>query len=236
MDFKNIYITGDKHAAFNELMDNAIRYRFSNNDLIIILGDVGINYFDSNRDESAKRILSDIPGTFLCIHGNHELRPTSPKIAKKYKKIEWFGDTAYVENKYPKLIMAEDGSRYKINDHEFLIIGGAYSVDKEYRLKHHLNWYEDEQLNDTEKTAIKQKIKDHGNKEDIILAHTCPFKAIPTETFLPGIKQETVDNSTEIFLQKIVDTTDFNDFYCGHYHIEKNIGPVHFLYERVIKL
>lgn len=236
MDFNNIYITGDTHGEFNNLMKKAIAHRFTNKDLVIILGDVGLNYYGNKKDDSTKRILSDIPSTFLCIHGNHEMRPTSKTITKKYEKINWQNDIAYVEKKYPRLIMAEDGSRYKINGHEFLIIGGAYSVDKEYRLKMGYQWFNDEQLTDEEKENIMNKIITHGQSEDIILAHTCPYKAIPKEEFIPGIDQSKVDNSTELFLQSVTDITTFNDFYCGHWHINKTRGPIHFLFDDVIKL
>ena len=64
-------------------------------DLLIILGDVGINYFGDWRDQRDKDELAMIPATILCIHGNHELRPTSPEVAELYHPIQWMGDTAY---------------------------------------------------------------------------------------------------------------------------------------------
>ena len=235
-DFENIYITGDKHTDFKDLLRFSRRVGFTERDLLVILGDVGINYFGDLRDDQNKKGLSMLPCTVLCVRGNHEMRPTSAEIAHKYRKTEWQGDTAYVEDAYPRLIMAEDGARYHINGREFLVIGGAYSVDKEFRLKMGYRWFPDEQLSDSEKDMIREKIRAHGSREDIILAHTCPYNNRPTECFMSGLDRSKVDESMELFLQEIADSTGYNAFYCGHWHTEKTDGRVHILFHDVILL
>ena len=164
------------------------------------------------------------------------MRTTNPEIAEKYHKIDWMGAESYIEDKYSKFIMAEDGARYHINGRDFLVIGGAYFVDKYYRLERGYRWFSDEQLTEDEMIAIKQKVKEHGNKEDIILAHTCPYDNRPVECFLTMIDQSTVDNSMEHFLQEIVDDIEYNKYYCGHWHIEKQDGKVRFLFHDIIAL
>ncbi|MBQ8940681.1 MAG: metallophosphoesterase [Firmicutes bacterium] len=235
-DFENIYLTGDTHGDFDELILKSTRYGFTKQDLLIILGDVGINYFGDYRDNLHKYLLKMIPCTILCIHGNHEMRPTSPDISHKYKNIEWMGDSAYVEDEYPRFIMSDEGARYKINGREFLVIGGAYSVDKYWRLEHGYNWFSDEQLTPEEMKIIRQKVKEHNNREDIILAHTCPYNNRPVECFLSGIDERNVDNTMELFLQEIVDKIDYNNFFCGHWHTEKQDGKIRFLFHDIIRL
>ena len=235
-DFENIYLTGDTHADFSDLITRSIRYGITDRDLLVILGDVSINYFADYRDERHKDILALIPATILCIHGNHELRPTSPEVAKLYHPITWMGDTAYVEDAYPRFIMAADGARYHINGRDFFVIGGAYSVDKQYRLRMGYRWFPDEQLTTSEMNTIRRKVQEHGNREDIILAHTCPYDQRPIECFMPGVEESAVDNSMEHFLQEIVDTTEYNAFYCGHWHTEKQDGKLRILFHDVIML
>ena len=236
MDFDNIYLTGDKHADFDELVMQSICYGFTDRDLLIILGDVGINYFGNYRDTMHKDMLSQVPGTILCIRGNHEMRPTEPKLDGKYRTITWMGDTAYVEEAYPRFILASDGARYHINGRDFLVIGGAYSVDKPYRLQMGYCWFPDEQLTVSEMEEIRKKVIEHGCREDIILAHTCPYDQRPVECFLSGVDESSVDNSTEHFLQEIVDTADYNAFYCGHWHTEKQDGKLRIMFHDVICL
>lgn len=234
--FAHVYLTGDKHGQFDDLIARAKEIGIAEDDLLIILGDVGLNYYCGRRDDASKRALSQIPCTVLCIHGNHEMRPTSLRVRDKYKKIEWMGDEAYVEPAYPKFIFAEEGARYTINGREFLVIGGAYSVDKYYRLRNGFQWFADEQLNGWEKKRIKARVAEHGNSEDIILSHTCPRSVEPIECYLPTIDQSGIDKGMEDFLQTIVDMASYNKLYCGHWHTDKVDGKVRFLYSDIVEI
>lgn len=60
-----------------------------------------------------------------------------------------------------------------------------------------------------------------------------PFKYIPTECFLPSIDQLTVDNSTEQRLDTIEDKIDYTAWYMEHWHIDKRIDKMHFLFHGV---
>ena len=239
-EFDRIFITGDKHGDFLSLINDSVRCGYTEHDLLIILGDVGVNYYGTagggKKDNLAKERLSQIPCTVLCIHGNHELRPTSTEIAGQYRKIGWMNDTAYIEDAFPRLIFAEDGARYHINGRDFLVIGGAYSVDKWYRSQRRFRWFSDEQLTEEEMDSLRQKVDAHGNREDIILAHTCPMDHRPLECFLSGIDDSRVDTTTERFLQEITDSTEYNRFYCGHWHTDKLDGKIRFLFHDVVLL
>ena len=68
---------------------------------------------------------------------------------------------------------------------------------------------------------------------DVVLTHTCPFSYTPTEAFMSCVDQSTVDNSTELWLDTIEKKLNYNAWYCGHWHIEKRIDKMHFLFESV---
>ena len=74
-----IYITGDKHADFYEVCCFCKKEKTNISDLMIILGDAGINYFNDSRDYKLKKELSECKITFFCVHGNHEERPEKIK-------------------------------------------------------------------------------------------------------------------------------------------------------------
>ena len=78
-----------------------------------------------------------------------------------------------------------------------------------------------------------ETIKKNNNKVDIVLSHTCPYKYLPYEVFLPGIDQSTVDQSTEKFLDDIENTLNYKKWYCGHYHTEKIVDKIEFMFESV---
>jgi len=68
---------------------------------------------------------------------------------------------------------------------------------------------------------------------DIVLSHTCPYKYLPYEAFLSGVDQSKVDQSTEKFLDEIEQTLNYKKWYCGHYHIEKSIDRIRFMFDEI---
>lgn len=74
------------------------------------------------------------------------------------------------------------------------------------------------------------------NRIDIVLSHTCPYKYEPRDAFLPMIDQSTVDDSTERWLDVIEEKVDYKAWLCGHWHIEKQIDKLRFLFHDVVSL
>ena len=220
-----IYYTGDIHGSTLEIVTFCMRFKPTKDDTIVILGDVGANYFGDLRDNKLKEAFARLEPTIFCIHGNHEIRPWN---IPTYKTKEWNGGTVWYEEKYPIILFAKDGEIFDIEGTKHLVIGGAYSVDKFYRLSHDCGWWEDEQPSEKIKQYVEQQIKE--KEFDVILSHTCPFKYEPIETFLPGIAQSNVDTSTEEWLDKIEESVNYKAWYCGHWHINKRIDRIHFLF------
>ena len=219
-----IYITGDTHRDFSRLFG----INSSEEDLLIILGDVEINYCLNGEDKKIKEYLERFKLKLFCIRGNHEERPEN---IKTYKEKEMFGGKVFIEKEYPYLIFAKDGETYNIGGKSVLVIGGAYSVDKEYRLLYGSKWFKDEQLTEKEQEKILKKVK--GKHFDIVLTHTCPLKYEPKEVFMTGLDQLKVDKSMEKFLDKIEESIDYDKWYCGHYHTEKKIDKLEFMFGRI---
>ena len=225
-DIKNIYITADCHGNFSEVERFCKTFQTDPRyDMIIILGDAGINYYGNDYgDEKRKEKINKLPITLFCIHGNHEARP---QTIPTYEEIEFCEGKAYIESKYSNIIFAKDGEIYNFKNTKCIAIGGAYSVDKYWRLQCGNKWFEDEQPSDEIKAYVEKQLKE--NKVDYILSHTCPLCYIPTDVFLHGIDQSTVDNSTEKWLQKIKESTTYKKWYCGHYHLARTIDNFRFV-------
>lgn len=227
-----VYITGDTHGDFIKIEDFIFSHETSLNDILIILGDAGINYYDGERCARLKQYLSRFPLTFLCIHGNHENRPQN---ISTYEESYWNNGIVFSEKEYPNLLFAKDGEIYDINGCTFVAIGGAYSIDKTWRIEKGYGWWADEQPSELIKHTVEDNLRKAGNKVDIVLSHTCPYKYVPREKFLKWIKQSEVDNSTEQWLDTIEDNLDYKKWYCGHYHTYKIIDKMHFLFEERIE-
>ena len=54
--------------------------------------------------------------------------------------------------------------------------------------------------------------------------------------FLDFIDNSRVDKSTEIWLDAIEDRLDYEQWFCGHYHTNKTIDRLRFLYEVFFEL
>lgn len=222
-----IYITGDTHRRFDRLD----KIENNNNNMIIILGDSGINYFLDDKDIELKEQLQKYKFKIFCIQGNHEERPEN---IKSYKEIEMFNGRVFIEENYPNLIFAKNGEIYNINNQSILVIGGAYSIDKRYRIMYGYKWFKNEQLTDKEKGMIINKCS--GKHFDIVLSHTCPKKYEPTEVFIKDLNQSLIDKSMEEFLDEVEEKIDYNKWYCGHFHTDKEIDKIEFMYGNIKKL
>lgn len=223
-----VYITGDIHGSMFPIYKLFYTLNPTSEDVVVILGDVAANYDLNGRDRQFKKQMSRFQPTFFCIHGNHECR--SQNIAS-YKEKQWNGGTVMYEEEFPNILFPVDGKIFMLAGMKCLVIGGAYSVDKYFRLQRGLNWWADEQPSDEIKRRVEEQLC--NNHIDVVFSHTCPYKYTPTECFLPGIDQSTVDNSTEHWLDTIEDKLDYKAWYCGHWHINKNIDKMHFLYHDV---
>ena len=221
-----VYFTGDIHGSPFKLQVFCRYMELTEKDTIVILGDVGANYYGGKRDKQFKEQIAKLAPTIFCIHGNHEQRPAN---IPSYKAKEWNDGPVWYEEEYPNLLFARDGNIYVIDGVRYLVIGGAFSVDKNYRLSRGYGWWADEQPSEEIKARVGRRVANSGL--DVILSHTCPFKYEPREAFLPGIDQSDVDSSTEEWLDTIEESVDYKAWFCGHWHIDKRIDKMHFLYD-----
>ena len=222
-----IFYTGDTHGNILKIT-NALRNGIiTPNDTVVILGDAGFNLYGRDYgDRQTKYKLNETGVTVFCIHGNHEMRPeTIPTYITK----EYNGGTVWFEEKYPNIMFAKDGEIFDLDGRKTIVIGGAYSVDKFYRLMRGFPWFEDEQPSAETKAHVEDVLGKCGWKIDQVLSHTCPMKYIPTEAMLPNIDQSTVDQSTEEWLDAIESRLTYDRWLCGHWHIDKSIDRLRFV-------
>lgn len=226
------YVTGDTHSDFSRFykLNNAV----PEDEVwgVIILGDAGLNFWLNKKDQKNKyRICDKYPKLkFFCVRGNHEARPEDVEgMEEIFDEDMW--NWVYYEPQYPNIRYLKDGRDYLIGgQYHALVCGGAYSIDKYWRLEcqamgSYAGWFPDEQLSKEEKQEITNQVK--GKKFDFIFSHTCPLSFQPTDLFLPYIDQSTVDNSMEIWLEELKDQVQWTSWCFGHYHEDRiiNMNP-----------
>lgn len=232
--FKRIWVIADIHGSISPIENFWRRNRdlinfLKDTDCIILLGDVGANYYLNKKDTFFKSKLEQYPFTYFCIRGNHEERPSivMNKNPNDWKIETFFEGSVYVEKTYPYIKYALDKvSIYNINGYKTLIIPGAYSVDKYYRLSRGWSWFNQEQLSLEEIEDGRRLIKENGYHFDLILSHTCPIAYEPVDLFLPEINQSSVDKTMERYLGEIEYNTTYKLWLWGHYHAFR-IYPYH---------
>lgn len=222
-----IYVTGDTHGDFDRIAHFCARMKTKPSDIVIILGDAGINFYGGWRDHHKKEFISALPITLFCIHGNHEQRPAT---IPTYSEQEWHGGTVYVEEQFPSILFAKDGEVYDLNGLQAIAIGGAYSIDWMLRIPGR-SWWPDEQPSPEIKARVETKLQQLDWKVDVVLSHTVPLKYEPVEVFLPGIDQRKVDKSTEQWLDQIEDRLHYSKWYAGHYHTNKSTQQIQLMFE-----
>jgi len=62
-----VVLTGDTHGQFNRVWDFCKKYTTNRGDIMVVLGDAGINFSGGARDAAVKRGLRNLPITLLCI-------------------------------------------------------------------------------------------------------------------------------------------------------------------------
>lgn len=229
-----VYLTGDIHGDIRRIEHFCAQSpELTTEDVLIVLGDAGFNYYDDVRDDLLKSKAGQLPITIFCIHGNHEMRPHR---VHGYEETIWNGGLVFRQKEFPNLLFAKDGEVFSLNGHKTIAIGGAYSVDKYYRIANHYHWFEDEQPTPGIKQAVESRLEKECWQVDTVLSHTCPSKYVPTEAFIDGIDDSTVDRSTEEWLDMIEDRAQYRNWYCGHFHIEKAVDKMQFLFRSIIQI
>ena len=219
----NWLITGDCHREFSRFKNYDKEVQEDENTAVIILGDAGINFTLDEHDNQIKNFLSKrFKFRIYCVRGNHEARPQDIPGMKLVYDEDVKGEV-YMEEKWPNIRYFKDWGIYLIDGLEVAVIGGAYSVDKWFRLERGSGWFENEQLSEEEMLAATIELT--GAEVDMVLTHTCPVCWEPTDLFLSGIDQSRVDKSMELFLEEIAKCFGWKVWCFGHYHADRLERP-----------
>lgn len=230
---KHWVIMGDAHRRVLEQIDRVwttFPHYAPLETAIIFLGDVGINIFQDESDKALKEAINKTGYTLYCLRGNHELRANQvPDMKRNYD--ETVNGFVYYEEAFPHIYYFEDTvGAYTINGYSILTIGGAYSIDKVYRLASGYFWNPEEELTEEEmRDGINLA---RGNYYDFVFSHTCPFSFMPTWLFLPNINQKTITNKMEWYLEDLSKKCEWKNWLFAHFHDDVIIKPhVELLYQ-----
>jgi hypothetical protein len=181
----------------------------------IILGDGGFLWPGNERgDDYNYRTLAFRPFPVLCVIGNHE--PILGRTDLREVDIG-IGNTVYQINETPFVAYLKRGKIYTMDNHEFLVLGGALSIDKFLRTPDK-NWWKQEYWSKEEKEAVL-RLLDNKNTFDYVLSHTGPERI--NKLFFTGALEKYARKFTDevgILNNAIDEKINCRQWFCGHWH------------------
>lgn len=189
----DVYAVGDVHGQFERLMYN-IKASDIRDSVIIIAGDIGLGfnsskYMELMYESKMKKVLEERNVLIIGVRGNHD------------KPCLFNDDEQRVQ--YPRFIAVPDYTLVKVDNGKgsnvvwALLVGGAISIDRTYRMKsaelemelyyryghtpRESYWIDEPPVYDEEKLSdILGVLEKEKAKIDCVITHTCPTFCFPT--------------------------------------------------------
>lgn len=224
----NIYVTGDVHG---KPVDKFKIERFpekeflNKKDFVIIAGDFGLLWNNGDKEKNARKWLEKQKFTTLFVDGNHENFDMLDNLSTK----EWNGGKVGVVS--DSILHLKRGNIYTINGKKFFVMGGATSIDREYRIEN-ISWWKREIPNYRETNFAISNLERHNWEVDYIITHAAPDRIV--ENHMRYFKE--YSESLNEFLNIVLDKTTFKHWYFGHYHDEIAMDKYTMLYDKIVKI
>ena len=211
-----IYLLSDEHGG--EKVGDLKKYIQNNNDnnLLIILGDVGLKFADTKENKEFDEFLLSSKNKIAIIDGNHE----NFKYLYSFPEENWGGGV--IHRITDNIIHLERGYVYEIDGKTFFVFGGCKSSKK---WKEQGLWQIEEAPTEEEILRAYENLKKYNYKVDYILMHKYEKgEGEPTKELLDLCS----------FIDKNV---DFKHFYAGHWHYAKAIDSKHtIVYDKLVEI
>lgn len=251
-----VFLTGDTHAEFTRFStDNFPKQKeLTKDDYMIILGDFGGVWYDSNEERYWLDWLNNKPFTTLFVDGNHE---NFDRLYSEFEVMEFHGGK--VHKIRDSVLHLMRGEIYNLCGKTFFAFGGAASHDvqdgildeldypsardmiRDYnkRTKHgemlrinHVSWWKEELPSEDEMENGRRNLAKHDNKVDYVITHCPPGKVCE---YLGFTSEDIIE---EYFDDLIRSGLDCEKWWSGHLHqnryaiFERNC----ILYQKIVRL
>lgn len=257
-----IYITGDTHCNFRRFTKKErmhLPFELKENDYVIVCGDFGLLWINDGEFKYNLDWLSRLPFTLLWVQGNHE----NYNMIEEYQLEEWNGGKVRHIIR-DKIILLDRGQVFNIEGKTFFTFGGASSHDVQggildknasdygdlrmkaiksrlpYRVLNE-TWWKQELPNKEELEEGRRNLDKVGYKVDYVISHCLSSNMQEAlerrfSGYSPLHRLYEDDILTDYF-NEIEQKLDFKHWFCGHYHMEIDVGSLHtILYKNIVEL
>jgi hypothetical protein len=218
-----IAFAGDWHMNHRWAAKAIAHARDQGADVIIHLGDFGYT-FDAPFMKAVDRALAYARLPLLFVDGNHEAFPTLLRYRVHDNGLRKL--TGHVWH-LPR------GFRWQWGGIRWLALGGAYSVDRPYRVPG-VSWWRDELITDAQVALVVA-----DGRADVLVAHDCPagvvIPGVDDRAGLPPFPPLEILRAQEHrqLLRQVVGAVQPRLIFHGHYHTlyeahpNLGYGPMH---------
>lgn len=226
---KRLFVTGDTHGGLDMSKLNSRHFKcagLTKEDILVIMGDAGFIWSNGAEEKFWQKFLNEKPWTTFCVLGNHE----------NYDAIEQLPTVTFGGQECWKvsdsIYYAKTGLIYDLCGKKCLVVNGADSHDifvngKRYRTPH-VSWWGQEQITEGQANFAINNVNSVGGTVDFVFSHTggsnvCGFLGYEA-------------TPSDIQLQKVLDTTIYQQHFCGHYHKDILTPSARILYDDVMMI
>jgi len=219
---RRVLLAGDTHADIWHVQ-KLFEVAEADADVIVQLGDFGFwEHTDAGVEylDHVEELAASFEMGLLWLDGNHE---NHQWLRQQYQPARVPGcKRAGHEQDAPHEHLVNPDGTWPIRDHiaylprghrwtwqgvRFLAVGGAYSIDKKWRVPG-LSWWPEEELTDDD---VRRACR--GGRTDVLLTHDAPLGAIP-----PGMRSIRASDANRQRVRQIVDHTRPVVQFHGHFH------------------
>lgn len=214
-----IYLIGDRHGEEDGFSEEKLpgQSSWTAEDIVIVTGDFGYvmrGEWNNVPEKNKLDALAKKPYTILFCDGNHE----GFDDLVKYPEQTCFGGP--VRRIRPNVFWLQRGYVYTIEGHTFFVMGGAYSMDKAWRLRYEeicgqRIWFEQELPGPEAYRRAIRSLEERHHQVDYIVTHTAPRSIIPR---IIGKYPDPHDAELTGFLDWVYHEVSFRRWYFGHFH------------------
>lgn len=238
-NINEIYVCGDLHGDINISKINVKNFpqqkSMIGNNILLQAGDFGL-IWNREKDKTEEYWLDwlDEKNFYtLFIAGNHE----NYDRLEKYPLIDFHGGKAAQISE--KVFYLKNGYIYNLNGIKIWMFGGAYSVDKDWRVEG-VSWWPQEIPSYKEMQFGLDNLQ--NTEIDYIVTHTLPKTIVEMSSkyvgdifyekgVYPCAVQSFLDNVLQLKMHK------YKKWFTGHFHIDVNLSnDITILNDEIIKI
>ena len=203
-----IWLLSDPHGGENIQGFREYLATAKEEDLLIILGDVGLKFADTKENRLFDELLLSAEKNIAFIDGNHE----NFAHLNSFPEEDWNGGR--IHRITDKVVHLMRGNIYTLEGKTFFVFGGCKSSP---RWKEMGLWYPGDEPEPAEISLAHKNLARHGNRVDYILTHKYE-ESPPKGTVCPALRE------LILWLEANV---QYQHWFCGHWHKNYPMDATH---------